>query len=696
MSQSFIAARQRDAFSLFGILAVGLAVSACDGGRESGNTADFRAEASLDSRYALANQCLSFGPVQQTARVSNNGGGYLAAADSATAFYLRPTTLGEYLFVEPDGKLMAGQSSLTGQASVAAADAPSSAAEWVIDFHRKDGFSVASKSSGEFLGVDGNGVLILEDQLRTRFQFSAASGCIDFPEAQLNAEGTPFRGTNPDGTVFGVADGHSHIATTSASYGDTFHPYGVEHALDDCTEKHGPDGTLDTLGHMLRDGVPVGTHETRGWPDFLDWPERGTYTHSQSYYRWIERAWMGGLRLLVTHALGNETICRLTVVQGTQCDEMDGVEAQIRRMQAQQDYIDAQAGGPGKGFFRIVDTPAEARQVIEDGKLAVVMAIEAEKLFNCGEFLEGPTCTLEGIDKQLQRFDELGVRAMFINHWYDNAFAGGGLFGPSELVLNLFNKIDTGNYYDVEECPEDGLGANMQSGGVYFEGDNAMAHGLNNAQSLVVPTYGPGPHCNSKGLTPLGVYVVERLMDYGIIIETDHIGIKARNQVLDLTEARGYPVYAGHYHAGGTYSDGMFRRIFANGGLAAPVKPDAVKFGDELAKLSKLNNSDFYFGVPMSSDVNGASGPRGPRDDDPLIEYPFTSIDGQVTFSRQVTGERTFDYNTEGVAHYGLWPEYFEAVRLEPEGEEAVNQLFRSAEAYLQIWERTWSLRTRQ
>ncbi len=53
-------------------------------------------------------------------------------------------------------------------------------------------------------------------------------------------------------------------------------------------------------------------------------------------------------------------------------------------MVALQDYIDAQFGGPGKGFFRIVKTPAEARSVINDGKLAVVLGVEVSEVLDCG------------------------------------------------------------------------------------------------------------------------------------------------------------------------------------------------------------------------------------------------------------------------------------------------------------------------
>src|SRR3546814_18942075 len=57
--------------------------------------------------------------------------------------------------------------------------------------------------------------------------------------------------------------------------------------------------------------------------------------------------------------------------------------AQVKYLYQLQDYVDAQEGGPGKGWFRIVSSPADARKVINDGKLAVVPGLEFADLFNC-------------------------------------------------------------------------------------------------------------------------------------------------------------------------------------------------------------------------------------------------------------------------------------------------------------------------
>ncbi|HYG96082.1 MAG TPA: hypothetical protein VD741_03145, partial [Solirubrobacterales bacterium] len=63
------------------------------------------------------------------------------------------------------------------------------------------------------------------------------------------------------------------------------------------------------------------------------------------------------------------------------------------------------------------------------------------------------------------------------------------------------------------------------------------------------------------------------------------------------------------------------------------------------------------------------------------------SLDGRVTFDRQVSGQRVYDVNVDGVAHYGLYPDWMEQLRLLA-GEPIADDLMSGAEAYLQTWER--------
>ncbi|HBM25245.1 MAG TPA: hypothetical protein DD411_16990, partial [Alcanivorax sp.] len=97
-----------------------------------------------------------------------------------------------------------------------------------------------------------------------------------------------------------------------------------------------------------------------------------------------------------------------------------------------------------------------------------------------------------------------------------------------------------------------------------------------------------------------------------------------------------------------------------------------------------------------ASDVNGiaqlASNPGTEDQHDDL--YPFQSVDGRVRFDVQRTGDHEFSlYEGRGVAHYGLYADQIADMiansdRPREQIEDAVNQLFTSAEAYLRMWER--------
>jgi hypothetical protein len=56
-------------------------------------------------------------------------------------------------------------------------------------------------------------------------------------------------------------------------------------------------------------------------------------------------------------------------------------------------------------------------------------------------------------------------------------------------------------------------------------------------------------------------------------------------------------------------------------------------------------------------------------------------------------GQRDFDFNEDGLAHYGLLPDLLQD--LKNLGDEDLETMFRSAEGYLQMWEKVERLRGR-
>ena len=130
-----------------------------------------------------------------------------------------------------------------------------------------------------------------------------------------------------------------------------------------------------------------------------------------------------------------------------------------------------------------------------------------------------------------------------------------------------------------------------------------------------------------------------------------------------------------------------YPRIYKLGGIVTPAagSQNAAGFVKEWSAYRKLRDKRFYFGFGYGSDTNGLA-VQGSPPAKPLA-YPFTSLDGKTKMDRQVTGQRTFDYNKEGVAHYGLYADWLADLR-RTGGQQMAREMNRGAEAYLQMWER--------
>ena len=121
-------------------------------------------------------------------------------------------------------------------------------------------------------------------------------------EIELNASGIPWRGASSYAEVEGTVDAHNHVTAYEflggdAHCGEPWNPSGPAAALVDCPDHH-PNGAGAVLEKALY-GNPLRTHDPVGWPTFKDWPAPSSQTHEQTYYRWIERAYLGGVRIMV-------------------------------------------------------------------------------------------------------------------------------------------------------------------------------------------------------------------------------------------------------------------------------------------------------------------------------------------------------------------------------------------------------------
>ncbi|MFE1442618.1 discoidin domain-containing protein [Streptomyces sp. NPDC058739] len=498
-------------------------------------------------------------------------------------------------------------------------------------------------------------------------------------DSGIGVTGEPFKGTDSRGKVRGFVDAHDHIFSNEAFggrllCGKPFSEAGIADALKDCPE-HYPDGSLAVFDFITKGGD--GRHDPVGWPTFKDWPAHDSLTHQQNYYAWIERAWRGGQRVLVNDLVTNGVICSVYFFKDRSCDEMTSIRLQAKLTYDLQAYIDKQYGGAGKGWFRVVTDSAQARQVIEQGKLAVVLGVETSEPFGCKMILDIAQCSREDIDKGLDELHALGVRSMFLCHKFDNALCGVRFdSGTLGTAINVGQFLSTGTFWRTEKCT--GPQADNPIGSA-----SAAAAESKLPAGVAVPSYSGDAQCNVRGLTDLGEYAVRGMMKRKMMLEVDHMSVKATGRVLDIFEAESYPgVISSHSWMDLNWTE----RVYALGGFIAQYMHGSEGFSAEARRTEALRDK-YGVGYGYGTDMNGVGGwpgPRGANTPDP-VKYPFRSTDGGSVIDRQTTGERTWDLNTDGAAHYGLVPDWIEDIRVTG-GQDVVDDLFRGAESYLGTW----------
>jgi microsomal dipeptidase-like Zn-dependent dipeptidase len=309
---------------------------------------------------------------------------------------------------------------------------------------------------------------------------------------------------------------------------------------------------------------------------------------------------------------------------------------------------------------------------VRAGKLAVVLGIEVDNLFNCKESgcpadfglptgLTGvpPPTTL---DEAVSLIYDMGVRHVFPIHDLDNGFGAAATWMDP---IGVGQAVSEGRWWEVRDCGDG-------KGDYGFWIDNALQFlmsilGFGIGEVPPLPAYINGnlspayATCNKYGLTTLGPQLIQALMNKGMLIDIDHMGALSVEETIAITAAgRGgsgvpYPIVASHVQAFDLHqkefrdNKGRHERmrtraqleaIRASGGMVAAMLKDDVQdtdlkgekynlayqplFGaavaDDCRHSSKtwaqlLQYTADVMGGPiaMGSDWNGAAGHLGPR-----------------------------------------------------------------------------------
>ena len=517
--------------------------------------------------------------------------------------------------------------------------------------------------------------------------------CVVIALSTLVVSGLYAQGVDSTGpTMTGFVDMHAHPRGDLAYGTELFYgcPYGdISVALGNCKADHSKNLLRAKLVEQTEGQNSKTWKDGKvGYPDFVTWPSWCSILHQQMWVDWIERAHKGGLNVMVALAVSSHCIASAAKTTGPQDDE----QVMLNCIQGIKDLV------AHSTFMEIALTPQDVRRIVANGKLAVILGSEMD---NIGNFYSpadhykatfNPNPTNEQIQAELDKLWDLGLRYIFPVHLNNTVFGGSAIFIPT---LNVANKFVTGSEFVPEQI-------STKESGIAFHLENPMI-GLNPIAKMFMPLLlpkdiNPGRkgnysfwdtipgfgHRNSLGLTDRGRFAVKYMMKKGFLIDIDHMSEKMANEVLDMATESDYPVNSGHNflrgdagnEAGRTLK--QYAQIKKVGGMVGlghgNNASDFVYHYREVAKIMG------YSHVAFGTDVGGFSAlPQK----DTSIHLVYDS-----TFTRCSTGNRTWDINIDGVAHYGLWPDYVHSWSLAGMTSQEKNVFMSSAEHFTQMWEK--------
>lgn len=451
------------------------------------------------------------------------------------------------------------------------------------------------------------------------------------------------------------------------------------------------------------------SEDALGYPTFTDWPVWDDLTHQKMWVDWIRRAHRGGLRVMVALAVNNKTLGDMTAGPGDfPTDDMSSVDRQITEIKS---FV-----GRHPDFMEVAYTSGDLSRIVSAGKLAVVVGVEVDHLGNLGAavapLIPAPAPPDAALTAEIHRLYGEGVRYIFPIHVIDNAFGGAAAY---ESLFDVSSFRENGRPYSLV-CANSGDNIRDAAGGgfTYSNGEwtdvvvNTAVQTLKTGFAIVTinaPTCAAGVgQKNSLGLTPSGTVAIKEMMRLGMLIDIDHMSQAAADATLALATQFGYPVNSGHNGLRGalakSYNERSLRadqytKIGVLHGMAG-VGSGGLSAGEWLTLYEQVvaaMGGGAIVGA-FGTDVNGfALGMRPPCVRPPMTTQTLCPgrqgppVQYTAAFPASSDGARRWDYNIDGVAHYGMLPDFLKDVATLPGGAALVSNFMTGADYFFKTWQ---------
>lgn len=468
----------------------------------------------------------------------------------------------------------------------------------------------------------------------------------------------------------------------------------MEQALGNDNAVHGGWDLDNSCGDVFRSAavgrmedlldVPQKPGGAHGASDFALWPAWNDVLHQKMWVDWIHRNWQNGQRVMVALAVNNKTLADVFSGPGDgPDDDLASADLQTNEMKR---FVARHAD-----FMEIAYSSDDLHRIVASGKLAVVLGMEIDHI---GDLTHATTDDQAVVQAEIRRLFDEGIRYLFPVHVLDNPFGGTAIY---QGIFNLSNYRESGHFWDVGcAAPEDGIGFVYKPEGfdLFFTIATLVKLGLDSIGSPPdPPSCGSVGHVNRAGLTDLGKFAIRQMMHLGMFVDIDHMSQASANDAIQVALEVGYPLMSGHNGLrdtrGSTHSENErtptqrrnIARLHGMFGLGmASVSALSWAFDYASAVTEMPDPGAITLGSDMNGMVTGAAPPH----------YSSKTI-YDMSFTKSSLGTRTWDYNVDGVAHYGMLADFLQDVRTSPYPTvyEYVN---RSADYFYQTWRRCEAL----
>ncbi|HEX2630764.1 MAG TPA: hypothetical protein VHM26_17225 [Chitinophagaceae bacterium] len=360
---------------------------------------------------------------------------------------------------------------------------------------------------------------------------------------------------DPDKPVWGYFDSHAHPAADEAFgkkyyVGSSTTPLSTTWSNDVCTGAHTWGRTLDGFTnifdpHKFFDG---------GWPDMWGFPKFNGKMHQKYQVDLIKRAWQGGLKIFCALGINNMYIATRALGHGSNGEPLDDESVLLRQVQVMKDMA-----ASNRDWMEIAYTPKDARRIILEGKLCVILGLEADVFGN----FKSPDCNwgdragdrplvsitqadADGkLEEKLNHYYSIGLRQILPLHYLSKPFGGTAVFNGNTFLP----QIEFYSNVRVKSGVPDRIGFSLYEDfptGPAFIG-NALSYADYAARVQKQDAGAEISMVNADGLTPVGNILFHKLMKKGFIVDQEHASYQSKRDMFRISSGNGnYPIMSSH------------------------------------------------------------------------------------------------------------------------------------------------------